>query len=156
MDANAKIGNEIINGDPHEMSPNGKLLMDLISRKQLVVVNCTDKCTGVITRTKVKGKSTEQSVLDYFIVCQDLYSLVQGMWIDEQRDYVLTRFYKQNGQTKTVESDHNVLVLDICYSWNVNVKEERIEIFNLRNKKCQEHFYNNTNRTDVLSKCLLD
>ena len=43
MDANGKLGNEIIHGDPNQMSPNGRLVLDLVTRKSLVVVNSTDK-----------------------------------------------------------------------------------------------------------------
>ena len=32
MDANAKLGSQTIQGDPHEMSSNGKLLMCLVER----------------------------------------------------------------------------------------------------------------------------
>ena len=69
MDANAKIGSEIIMGDLNQISSNGQLLLELISRKSLVIVNATDKFTGIITLMKVKGKTTELAVLDYFIVC---------------------------------------------------------------------------------------
>ena len=152
MDANGKLGNEIITGDPNVISPNGRLLLELISRKSLVIVNATDKCFGTITRMRVKGQITEQSVLDYFVVCHELYNLVVSMLVDEERKYILTRFYKRNGIIKVIESDHNILILNI--SWDVKVKKERTEIFNLRNKKCQEEFFNSTNNTDVLSKCL--
>ena len=67
-DANGKLGKSIISGDPHEMSPNGKLLNEIIERHDLVVVNATAKCSGVITRRNVTSIRTEQSVLDYFIV----------------------------------------------------------------------------------------
>ena len=76
MDGNGKFGKEIINGDPNEISANGRLLLDLINRKSLVIVSCTDKCKGLITQIRVKGGKTERSVLDYFIVCQDFYSTV--------------------------------------------------------------------------------
>ena len=39
LDANGKLGNEIIRGDPNEISPNGRLLLDLINRKSLIVVS---------------------------------------------------------------------------------------------------------------------
>ena len=154
MDANGKLGNEIIKGDPNKISPNGRLLLDLINRKSLVVVNASDKCYGVITRMKVKGKITEKSVIDYFIVCQNLYNLVISMLVDEDRKHILTRFYKRNGVVKIVESDHNVLILNISCQWDVKVVKERIEIFNLRNKKCQEKFFLKTNDTNILSNSL--
>jgi len=33
MDANSKLGNQVIKGDPFEMSVNGKALQDIISVK---------------------------------------------------------------------------------------------------------------------------
>ena len=38
MDANAKLGSDIIKGCPHKMSNNGKLLYDIIERQDLIVV----------------------------------------------------------------------------------------------------------------------
>ena len=136
------------------MSPNGRLLFELISRKSLVIVNATDKCNGVITRSRVKGRTTELAVLDYFIVCQTFYSQVTSMVVDEERKHVLERFYKRDGFVKVVKSDHNILLLNISIPWNVKVKKDRIEIFNLRNKKCQEEFFHQTNNSQVLSICL--
>ena len=52
FDANSKLGNKIIPGDPNCMSHNGKLLYDIITRQDLIVVNATDKCSGKITRYK--------------------------------------------------------------------------------------------------------
>ena len=50
MDANSKLGPGIIPGDPEEQSKNGKLLEKIINDNDLVVVNGTDLCKGVITR----------------------------------------------------------------------------------------------------------
>ena len=47
-----------------------------------MIVNASEKCTGLITRIRrTKKKDTnevniEKSVLDYFIVCQDFYNLI--------------------------------------------------------------------------------
>ena len=68
MDANAKLGKEIIEGDPHEMSSNGKLLWGILSRRSCTVVNSTEKCEGVITRSRMKKDVKEESVIDYIIV----------------------------------------------------------------------------------------
>ena len=37
LDANAKLGSEVIKGDPHKMSSNGKVLMDVIERQNLII-----------------------------------------------------------------------------------------------------------------------
>ena len=39
MDANAKLGQQYIKGDPHSQSDNGKLLAEIINRHALCVVN---------------------------------------------------------------------------------------------------------------------
>ena len=95
-DANSKLGNSWIVGDPHDISANGKLLGEIITRQNLVVVNSTEKCQGLITRYKKTVNGEEKSVLDYFIVCQELFQNTIKMTVDEERQYTLSRFYKYN------------------------------------------------------------
>ena len=40
---------EIIAGDPHNQSANGKLLLSLIKDFNLIIVNATEKCSGTMT-----------------------------------------------------------------------------------------------------------
>ena len=49
MDANAKVGCEIITNDPCRQSYNGGLLLGLIERENLSILNENDLCEGVIT-----------------------------------------------------------------------------------------------------------
>ena len=85
MDANAKLGKDIIKGDPHEMSSNGKLLWDIINRRNCTVVNTTEKCTGVITRSRMKKHVKEESVIDYIIVNPLMIPYLEEMNIDESK-----------------------------------------------------------------------
>jgi hypothetical protein len=94
FDANSKFGPDIIPGDPHEMSSNGRILFDILSRQNMIIVNATEKCTGIITRMKKTVNGVEQSVLDYFVVCFDLFQKMTKMTVDESRQYVLARFYR--------------------------------------------------------------
>ena len=50
MDANSKLGYELIPGDPKAKSKNGKCLQRVIEENNLVCVNSTDLCQGVIMR----------------------------------------------------------------------------------------------------------
>ena len=50
MDANAKVGKELIANDPHDQSYIGKILVDIVHRHDLVIVNALEICKGVITR----------------------------------------------------------------------------------------------------------
>ena len=105
MDCNAKLGKEIIKGDPHDMSSNGKLLWDIIQRRDCMVVNASEKCQGVITRSRLKNGVKEASVIDYIIVNSMVTPYVDKMEIDESKMKALTRFKKGT----TIPSDHNVL-----------------------------------------------
>ena len=156
LDANAKIGNQIIRNDPHEISANGKLLLSIVERNNLVIVNATNKCFGTITRMKKVKNIIEKSVLDYFIVCQNFYSLIISLIIDEERKNVLTKFTRRKEKTYSTESDHNPLIMDINVPWNRNVKVDRTEIYNLRNIECQEKFLEYTNNSDSLTKSLIN
>ena len=94
FDANSKLGKNIIPGAPHDISSNGKILLNVLRRQDLVVINSTEKCLGLITRIKNTKRGQEESVIDYFVVCRDLFEKVEKMTIDENREYVLTKFCK--------------------------------------------------------------
>ena len=53
LDANAKVGENIIKGDPNPTSNNGKIMLDIIRRHNLLIVNTSDLCTGLIIRERV-------------------------------------------------------------------------------------------------------
>ena len=74
------------------MSSNGKLLFDILTRQNMIIVNATDKCSGIITRIKKTVRGVEQSVIDYFVVCLELFQMIVKMTVDESRIYVLSRF----------------------------------------------------------------
>ena len=129
MDCNAKLGNQLINGDPNQMSNNGKLLWDIMERRGCIVVNATDKCHGTITRSRLKAGKKEESILDYVVVNALIYPYVEQMIVDETKEKALTRFTKG----KAVPSDHNMLS---CV-FDIPIKRQtmpRTEVYRLRNE----------------------
>lgn len=76
MDANGKLGDQIIPGDPYSQSPNGKLLWEMIERNDLIVINSLKICNGVITRRRKTSKVSEESVIDFLIISRDLVSFI--------------------------------------------------------------------------------
>ena len=94
IDANSKLGQQYIPGDPHEMTPNGKILSEIIERQQLIVVNGSTKCKGVITRKRRAKNKVEESVIDIVIVSNDLEEERESLEIDEERRHVLTSIKK--------------------------------------------------------------
>ena len=134
LDANSKLGKEIIDGDPHSMSANGDLLYKVIKRNNLIPVNATDKCSGVITRQRIlQSGVVEESVIDYFLVCHDLFNLITKMTIE--RSHVMTKFSSTKGVKSNKESDHFPLVLEGNIKWKPHKnKTERIEIFDFKDR----------------------
>ena len=89
LDANAKIGKQIIKGDPHESTPNGKLLLEMVDRNNLVVANSLDICKGVITRERITKESVEQSVIDYILMSKRLSEFLTQVSVDDTRVHTL-------------------------------------------------------------------
>ena len=95
------------------ISSNGKILLEVLKRQ-----DSTEKCSGLITRARNTSRSQEESVIDFFVVCREMFEKVLKMTIDEDRKYVLTKFYKYKTKTPIVESDHNLLTLELVFKWN--------------------------------------
>ena len=148
MDCNAKLGKNINNGDPHDISTNGKILWDIVNRRSCTVVNTTEKCKGAITRSRMKKGVREESVLDYIIVNTLMVPLIEEMEIDESKIKALTRFKKN----KPVPSDHNYLG---CV-FNIPLQRRmahRQEVYRLRNKSDLLIFKEKTTHTKKFSQC---
>ena len=159
MDANSKLGSHIIGGDPEvEQSKNGELLEKVLEDNELIVVNSTELCEGIITRYRKTIHREEKSVLDFFIVCRIFFQLIIKMEIDEKRIYSLTKFSNRRGDKMMKESDHNMMFLKININWNTSIEEkgERIEIYNYKNKENFEQFQNETENNEELKNCFED
>ena len=152
MDANSKLGPEVVKEDPHHQSPNGKLLYGVLERHGLLVANAFQtKCQGAITRKRITKKGKEESIIDFIFISPDLETEFESLVIDEERKHVLTKVVKTKKGTKKVESDHNVLVSKLKFDWNKNIRKDRVEIYNLKNKKCQAAFKEITSKPGILS-----
>ena len=79
MDANAKLGKNMIPNDPNDLSNNGKFLLDLLDRQNLDCLNMSRLCKGTITRHRQTILGIERSVLDYVIASKCLSSSLKEM-----------------------------------------------------------------------------
>ena len=132
MDANSKLGPQYIPKDPHEMSPNGKILANIITRHALVVANGSIRCTGTITRRRATKFRIEESCIDIVMFSSDMNSQLKSLYIDEQKKHVLTRISKSRKGIVHKESDHNVLITEFT---NVHVSDSdktNVEVYNLK------------------------
>lgn len=78
--------------------------MRVVERNNMIIVNTTSLCQGVITRERITDKVFEQSTIDYVIVCQKMFSFLTKMTIDEARAHVLTKFAKNDGEDDIKDS----------------------------------------------------
>ena len=140
MDGNLHAGPGLIKNDPNPKNLNGRIFLDFLQRNQtLTVVNALKLCEGIITRMREFESRTEKAILDFFIVNEKMVPFINTMKVDEDRNYPLSNFAQIKKNGKVVETDHNGLILEM----NINVsqqKPDRVEIFNLKNKLCQDAF----------------
>ena len=108
-DMNAKV--HISDDQLSHLSPNGKLLLQVVKHHQLSVLNFSEKCVGKLTH--VVRTSNESSVLDYMITNQALEKTVKKLVIDE--DCLLCPFWvkKYRGKDIPQYSDHNSFLLEM-------------------------------------------
>ena len=108
--------------------------MRVIEENELILVNSSHLCSGLITRFRQTINGKEESILDFFLVCKQFFSLIISMEIDEKGVYALTKYAGRTGVKTLKKSDHNMLIMKIKSEWNSNNdREERMEIFNLKN-----------------------
>lgn len=153
MDANAKVGNEIIKGDPHKMSNNGRILLDIVKRQNLQIANSQHTCKGTITRQRILENKTEQSVIDFVIICAKLFEYLLETRIDEDKVYALSRHIKTKNGPRTITSDHNTIFSKFSISFNKQPRRIRKEYFQYKCEEGKKLFFNETSSTTKLSSC---
>ena len=151
-DFNSKLGPEYVPNDPHLQDRNGALLAGIVGRQKLIVGNGLMKCKGIITRKRVTTFRTEESAISFVLFSEDLVDLVEAIKIDEKREHVLTRMSKTKGGIKTVESDHNIIETQFKLPWSKKRKPNLENIFNIKNKLCQQKFKHATSTNTYLSE----
>ena len=104
-DFNCKIGDRI-EGNKLEVTKAGKLLLQLMDREELEVVNNSEQCKGKWTRVEKLNKS----ILDYIIIRKDDITKIKEAIIDEEKIMAPAKIMSEEGQTRTVFSDHNVII----------------------------------------------
>ena len=157
MDAKSKLGPEIISGDPHAQSENGKILSNIIKRNALTVMNgMGSKCRGSITRRRITCKVKEESIIDFAIISEDIADIITEVVIDEDKNHVLTRYTKTKNGTKIKESDHNFIITHIQAKWDKRKNIKNIEIYNLKDPTGIRNFKEMTSQEGFLSEVFDD
>ena len=72
--------------------------------------------------------------------------------IDKERKFCLSNFAQFKKNKRVIDTDHNLMLGDFDISVPKR-KSERVEMFNMRNKKCQEIFSQETEENPELTEC---
>ena len=150
MDGNLWAGKDIIPGDENKQNQNGKLFEQfLIKNPDISVLNALSICEGTITRERRTRKGTEKGILDFFLVCDKILPLVTRMVIDEKGENALCKYRAGN----VVKADHHMLKIEINIMFHMKKDHERNEMFNLKDKVCQQQFKLFTTNTKRFTRC---
>ena len=82
------------------------LLRKMIKKRNMKLVNATNKCTGTWTRVNT-GNKDQKSILDYVITSEKMEEKVKTRQIDEDGLYITTRYKAET----TVETDHRPIII---------------------------------------------
>ena len=85
--------------------------------------------------------------MDVFVTCERILPFITKMVIDEKREHAITNFSTMKKLWRVIKSDHNVETLEINLNYS-DMKQERIEIFDFKNKESQTTFKNITSQTN--------
>ena len=114
FDGNLWGGESVVLGDPRPQNKNGRLFELFLERHpQLTIVNNLPICEGVITRRRIANNKVEESVLDFFLVCNKVLPFVTNMVIDEKKRHVLTKFGPAKQGRSAIDSDHYTMYIDV-------------------------------------------
>ena len=129
------------------INKNGKLLNNLIQRRDLNMINKESICTGHITREDPNGT---KSVIDYVLANTGMISRINKMIIDDQHNYKISRYIKRNGVSKEIPIDHNIITIDV-HSYPKK-KSDKITKWDFKNKENLKKFQQLTGKTKFKEK----
>ena len=128
-DMNAKL--EKLSNEVNAVTPNGKLLLEMINNHELNVLNFDEKCSGQWTH--VIRTTGAASVLDYVAVSKDILEQVKDVIIDEKCTLCPFGVKKKKGNLMPQYSDHNAIVVRFEIALN-NKKEHKQESWRMSDK----------------------
>ena len=98
------------------------------------MANGSIKCKGTITRKRKTKKRVSKVLLS-----KDMEETLVEMEIDEDRKFVLTKVAKSENGVKVHHSDHNTILVEFNIMLEKH-KQEKLEIYAIKNKESQEKF----------------
>ena len=109
-DFNCRIG-ENIKDNKKEVTKGGRRLIKMAKNNGMTIINTTEKCEGIWTRTQKEKSGEKKSAIDYLIITEEHEKLVKNMVIDEEKN--ITPFRDDSLPGKPIYTDHNMITLNM-------------------------------------------
>ena len=143
FDANVHVGSQNIGGCEDTQDWGGTLLMRIIQEENLVLLNSSDKCKGVITR--IDPRNGNESTIDLVICNQFMIDRVDSMIIDE-----CGKWKPANYDAKKVKvTDHNTILLNLTIERCPPRKP--VPYINTKNEEERDAFKEFIENSDIMS-----
>ena len=146
-DINAHVGNDHlgVEGNHEQTNQSGVILRSLLDRRDLSLVNNSEKCTGKWTREDPSGA---KSILDLVIGNNIMINQIRKMKIDEDHKYKISRKKKRGKSFQIVKSDHNTILIEIDIEYS-KVNKVVNKIWNIRDEKAWDKYKAETNNIQM-------
>merc|ERR1712096_56141 len=109
-------------------------------------------CKGLLTRTRTTVCGSEKSVIDFIIVCEELFCYMTEMKVDDEKKYPIESYSRNGNSVKITQTDHNMLIEKFNLKVSQKVIKSRREIFKYDDAEGQKRFKELTSQ-NILSKC---
>ena len=108
----------IIDGNKDEVTKGGKMLIEMMNKKGMVIANNHEACKGRWTRVASKKGEEQRSIIDYVIYGKEQKDKLIEVEIDEVRMKTPYRIMREKEKVKVVYSDHNAITC--TFKWGRN------------------------------------
>ena len=143
-DMNAHIGNDLqgIEGNDSKINKSGEILRSFTDRRDLIIINNDNKCTGKWTREDPNGG---KSILDLVISNNHLMNLIKKVNIDEEHKLKLLRKKKKGPKYIDVKSDHNTITIEISIQKETSYNQ-KYKLWNIKNENSWVKYHDETSK----------
>ena len=94
----------------------------------------------------------ERSAIDFLVVCEELFTHMTEMKVDEEQKYAVESFCKVGRKTKVTRADHNMIIGKFNLKVIKKIVKSRTEVFKYNDEEGKTRFRELTSK-NTLSKC---
>ena len=132
FDSNVHVGDEIKNC-MDKKDWGGKLAIEMIKNENLILLNKTDLCKGIVTR--IDPRNGKESTIDLAIICNRIMAQKVSCMVIDEEELLKPTNYTSNKLKKT---DHNTILIKLIIPKLKDMKGKTFR--NIKNEKGRSIF----------------